>query len=114
MRRGHRMTPFTAPETRLPSSLGDRVWRSDRRRRRRGGCSRQRLAHIGHALPNRGDRIVQTMDLFGEGFERNDAVVAVRVKLAELVDVPEAILRPDEHAMAIQHICETYRGVFQP
>src|SRR5579863_510224 len=80
----------------------------------RGGCSRQRLAQISHALPNRSDRVLQTMDLFGEGFERNDTVVAVRVKLAELLDVPEAILRPDEHAMPIQHVRETYLGVFQP
>src|SRR5271166_3010871 len=54
------------------------------------------------------------MDLFGEGFERNDAVIAVGIQLAELLDIAQAILRADEHAMAIQHVCKADARVFQP
>ena len=54
------------------------------------------------------------MDLVGEGFERNDAVEAVRIELAELLEVPKAIFWSDEHPMAVQHVRKADCGVFQP
>ena len=54
------------------------------------------------------------MDLLCEWLERDHPVVPIGVELTELLDVAEAILRADEHAMTIQHVGEADRGVFQP
>src|SRR5579871_5787451 len=54
------------------------------------------------------------MDLFGEGLERYDSVVAVRVELTELLDIAEPVLRADEHAMPVQHVGEADSGVLEP
>src|ERR1700733_4807543 len=69
--------------------------RSRWRQREAGLC--ERLAQISHTVSNRSDRVGQTMDLLGEGLERNDAIVAAGIELAELLDVAESILWPDKH-----------------
>ena len=48
-----------------------------------------------------------------KGSNETHAVVPIGIELAELLDIAEAILRADEHAMAIQHVREADSGVFQ-
>ncbi len=58
---------------------------------RQGPLRRHRLAQVGHAVAHRGDRIGKlSFTSFANG-SRDDAVVAVGVRAAKLLDVAEAV-----------------------
>ena len=56
----------------------------------------------------------KVMDFLRERLERDDPVEAVGVELLQLLDIAQAILWPNEHAVLIQHVGEADRRILEP
>ena len=101
-RRGQSLTAASKAEA--PASVGAPVLRS----------TAERFADELHALAFAAIGSGSFMNLFREGFERDNPVVAVGIELTQLLDVAEAIFWADEHAVASSMSAKPIEGSSSP